>query len=547
MPVMRPGFIRAEKRMKKHRTGKYRISGISHPFTEMPDLANRLSAKLGIDRGHIQSLKILKKSIDARKGRISFVYTLEAMLEAVDPGMLSRLPRKDVAPLDEKPAPLLSSPGIRAGRRPVIIGFGPAGIFAAFTLLKKGFRPIIFERGDTVAKRKRDVRKLWKKGVLNPESNVVYGEGGAGTFSDGKLATRIKDHRKEEVLEIFKRFVRDDEIFIPVIPHLGTDRLEDLMEEMRKEILRCGGEIHFRAKLEKLWIEKGILKGIVVNGQKMGTDALFLATGHSARDTVEMVYKAGVAVAAKSFAMGFRVEHPQSLIDRACYGAHAGHPLLPAASYFLSFRDRVSGRGVYTFCMCPGGAIICSSSEEEGLVTNGMSFSARNSGYANAGVVVTVTPDDYDASSPLAGMAFQRHIEKRAFKKGGERYFAPVQSIPAFLEADSPGKVPQCTYRPGWKEAPLAGILPDVMTGAIQRAIVSFNKRMTGFSGDDGVITAVESRTSSPCRLLRDPETFQSVSIRGVFPIGEGAGYAGGIVSSAVDGIKAAEVLRPGW
>jgi len=431
-------------------------------------------------------------------------------------------------------------------KRPVVIGMGPAGLFAGLILAQSGFRPLILERGKEVRERTKDAFGLWRQGVLNPESNVQFGEGGAGTFSDGKLYSQIKDpkHYGRKVLDEFVKAGAPPEILYVSKPHIGTFRLVSMVEKMRETIQSLGGEIRFESRVDDIAISDGKISGVVLaNGEHIATNHLVLAVGHSARDTFEMIHKRGIYIEAKPFSIGFRIEHPQSLIDRSRYGNNAGNPLLGAADYKLVHHTS-NGRSVYSFCMCPGGTVVAAASEPGRVVTNGMSQYSRNERNANSGIVVGITPEDYPGD-PLAGMEFQRLWESRAYELGGSNYQAPGQLVGDFL-AGSPstqfGEV-QPSYTPGVHLCDLSTALPDYAIAAIREALPAFAKQIKGFDLADAVLTGVETRTSSPIRIKRNDDDLQSINTKGLYPTGEGAGYAGGILSAAVDGIRVAEAV----
>jgi uncharacterized FAD-dependent dehydrogenase len=433
-------------------------------------------------------------------------------------------------------------------KRPVVIGFGPCGIFAALILAQMGFRPIVLERGKQVRERTQDTWGLWRKKILNPESNVQFGEGGAGTFSDGKLYSQIKDPKfyGRKVIEEFIKAGAPEEIAYVAKPHIGTFRLVGMVEKIRQEIIDLGGEIRFQQKVTNFDIQDGQLKALhLESGEVIEADHVVLALGHSARDTFKALHQAGVYIEPKPFSVGFRIEHPQSLIDKARLGPHAGHPLIGAADYKLVHHAK-NGRAVYSFCMCPGGTVVAATSEENRVVTNGMSQYSRNERNANAGIVVNVDPSDYGASSenPLAGIDFQRALESKAFELGGKTYEAPGQLVGDFI-AGRPstefGRVIP-SYKPGVHLTDLADALPSFAIEAMREALPAFEKQIKGFSMPDAVLTGVETRTSSPIRITRGTN-YQSLNVKGLYPAGEGAGYAGGILSAGVDGIKVAEAL----
>ncbi len=440
-------------------------------------------------------------------------------------------------------------------QRPVVVGFGPAGIFAALILAQSGFKPIVLERGKEVRQRTKDTWALWRNNKLNPESNVQFGEGGAGTFSDGKLYSQIKDpkHYGRKVIKEFIKAGAPEEIQYVSHPHIGTFRLVGMVEEMRKTIIALGGEIRFESRVDDIHIDNKQVQGVTLQtGEVIETNHLVLAIGHSARDTFEMIHQCSIYIEAKPFSIGFRIEHPQSLIDKARYGKSYGEDILDklgAADYKLVHHAK-NGRSVYSFCMCPGGTVVAAASEPKHVVTNGMSQYGRNERNANAGIVVGITPEvDYPAQSspygPLAGMALQRQLESHAYVLGGSNYSAPVQLIGDFLTNTSSTKFGSVkpSYTPATNLTNLNTALPDFAIEAIQEAIPEFAKKINGFDLADGILTGVETRTSSPIRIKRDDKTLESINTKGLFPCGEGAGYAGGILSAGVDGVKVAEAV----
>jgi uncharacterized FAD-dependent dehydrogenase len=431
--------------------------------------------------------------------------------------------------------------------RPVVVGMGPAGLFAALLLAQMGFRPLILERGKAVRERTKDTWGLWRQAVLDPESNVQFGEGGAGTFSDGKLYSQIKDprHLGRKVLEEFVKAGAPEEILYVSHPHIGTFRLVGMVEQMRATIQSLGGEIRFGSRVDDIAITDGRASGVVLaSGEHIATQHLVLAVGHSARDTFEMLHRRGIYLEAKPFSIGLRIEHPQSLIDAARYGRNAGNPLLGAADYKL-VHHASNGRSVYSFCMCPGGTVVAATSEPGRVVTNGMSQYSRNERNANSGIVVGITPEQDYPGDVLAGVEFQRRWESRAFELGGGNYCAPGQLVGDFL-AGRPstkfGEV-QPSYTPGVHLTDLSTALPDYAIAAIREALPAFAKQIRGYDMADAVLTGVETRTSSPIRIKRNRDDYQSINTPGLYPAGEGAGYAGGILSAAVDGIEVAEAV----
>jgi len=494
---------------------------------------------------------VYRRAVDARKrSAIALTYTLDIEVRN-EAAVLQRLGRdRNVAPAPDEGYRLKARAQAAPASRPVVIGTGPCGLLAGLVLSQMGFRPLILERGKVVRERTKDTWGLWRRSVLNPESNVQFGEGGAGTFSDGKLYSQIKDphHYGRKVLTEFVKAGAPPEILTVAKPHIGTFRLVTIVEQIRETVEALGGEYRFESKVEDIDIAVRAdgsrqVRGVVLaDGSHIATDHVVLAIGHSARDTFQMLFDRGVAIEAKPFSIGVRIEHPQSLIDRCRYGERAGHPLLGAADYKLVHHCS-NGRSVYSFCMCPGGTVVAAASEPGRVVTNGMSQYSRNERNANAGIVVGVTPADYPGH-PLAGVAYQRHFEERAFAAGGGTYAAPAQRVGDFLahkESTTLGEVVP-SYRPGVRPTDLAACLPDFAVEAIREALPAFERQIKGFALADAVLTGVETRTSSPIRIRRD-DSYQSVNTRGLYPAGEGAGYAGGILSAGVDGIRVAEAV----
>ncbi|MCC7596985.1 NAD(P)/FAD-dependent oxidoreductase [Janthinobacterium sp. FW305-129] len=512
-------------------------------------------ARLGIDAADLLGFTVFKRSYDARKrSAVVLIYSLHVDVKN-EAAVLARL-RHDVHLM---PAPDTDYKFVAGGEqlaghstepRPIVIGTGPCGLFVALILAQMGLRPLILERGKQVRERTVDTFGFWRKRELNPESNVQFGEGGAGTFSDGKLYSQIKDpkHYGRKVLTEFVKAGAPEEIMYVSKPHIGTFRLVKMVEEMRANIEQLGGEYRFSSKVVDLDIapgpDGGQVRGVVLeNGETIASNHVVLAIGHSARDTFEMLHKRGVYIEAKPFSIGFRVEHPQSLIDSCRFGPSAGHPILGAADYKL-VHHASNGRSVYSFCMCPGGTVVAAASEPGRLVTNGMSQYSRNERNANSAIVVGITPADYPGD-PLAGMALQRELEERAFALGGGNYDAPGQLVGDFVAGRASTEfgsvVP--SYKPAVHLTDLAPSLPEYAITALREAFPAFNKQIKGYYKADAVLTGVETRTSSPIRIKRRDDNLQSLNTRGLFPAGEGAGYAGGILSAAVDGIKVAEAV----
>ncbi len=559
---------------------------VAHPMEAL----RRLCAQaLGIDTTAISSLHVFKRSFDARKAELLAVYIVDLTLAeaALEAGLLTRhAGHPHIGPTPDMAYRMVTQAPVGLQERPVVVGFGPCGIFAALVLAQMGFKPIVLERGKPVRERTKDTWGLWRKKTLNPESNVQFGEGGAGTFSDGKLYSQIKDprHLGRKVMDEFVKAGAPADILYAAHPHIGTFKLVKVVEHIREQIIALGGEIRFEQRVSDVLLstaEEGHqLTGLQVLDAKTGqsytlpTRHAVLALGHSSRDTFVMLHRRGVAMQAKAFSIGVRIEHPQSVIDQARWGRHAGHPLLGAADYKLVHHAQ-NGRAVYSFCMCPGGTVVAATSEPGRVVTNGMSQYSRNERNANAGMVVGIDPPDYPLDTaawqaafgdidgaqlaleaqawatqptpqahPLAGIALQRQLETRAFEVGGGNYEAPGQLVGDFL-AQRPsttwGSV-QPSYKPGVKLVDLADVLPDYAVSAMREALPVFGRKIKGYDMADAVMTGVETRTSSPLRIPRGDD-FQSLNTRGIYPAGEGASYAGGILSAGVDGIKVAEAL----
>lgn len=513
---------------------------------EKEALQAAILARLKIGEPELQDFNVIKKSVDARnKSAIFYVYTVDVKLKHENIA-LDKYKARGITI-----APDMSYRDTKPGRdemnhQPVIIGSGPAGLFAGLILARQGYRPLLLERGEDVESRKISINKFWRTGRLDPESNVQFGEGGAGTFSDGKLTTRISDPRCRFVLAEFIKAGAPANILYDHKPHIGTDRLISTVKNIRREIQVHGGEVRFNTKVTDFIISNGAIIGVEINhGEKLDCNTVLLAAGHSARDTYDVLYRRGVIMNSKAFSIGVRIEHPQILIDQAQYGDFAGYPGLGSADYQMAFHNK-DGRSAYTFCMCPGGYVVAAASEEGALVTNGMSEHRRDGENANAALLVGVSPLDYPDQHPLAGIAFQRKWERRAFELGGSNFYAPAQLTGDFLQGcGSPGaKSVKATYQPGITFAPLAECLPEYAVTTLQEAIRYFDQRIKGFAQGDSVLTGVETRSSSPVRIKRDENGLSNIG--GLYPVGEGAGYAGGIMSSAVDGIKAAEkvILR---
>lgn len=519
-----------------------RLTSLSLPLDYTEATLSALAAKkLKVPADRVLAVSLVKKSVDARdKSDVHFVLTVDVKVTKEDE-ILRRVKSAAPAPA-AKARPQLPAPAFRLP--PVVIGAGPAGLFAALTLASAGAHPILIERGKPVDQRTQDVNAMMKDGALDPDSNVQFGEGGAGAFSDGKLTTGIKSPYQKEVLETFVRHGAPADILHLQKPHIGTDRLKGVVASIREEIIRLGGTVLFETRLTELILRGEHVEGVMVQSageiREIMTDTVLLAIGHSARDTYQTLFRQGVTMVAKPFAMGVRIEHPQTLIDRSQYGQFAGHPALRAAEYKLNIHTP-DGRGVYTFCMCPGGEVIAAASQPGGLAVNGMSYHARAGRNANAALLVGVKPGDFGDDHPLSGFVWQRSIEQAAFRLGGGGFRAPVQRVEDFLNDRASVRMGDVepTYKPGVTPADLRGCLPDFIIRDLKLGIAQMDHQLHGFAHPDAVLTGVETRSSSPVRLPRGTD-YLAERINGLFPVGEGAGYAGGIVSAAVDGIEAA-------
>ncbi|WP_201566785.1 NAD(P)/FAD-dependent oxidoreductase [Psychrobacter immobilis] len=528
-----------------------RLTEIKLPLNHAPEeLTTAITKKLKISAEQIDAVVMFKRGYDARNKRnIQLIYTLDITL--TDSNLANDLLVQFESDNHVKATPDTSYKYVGEApenltERPVIIGFGPCGLMAGLTLAQMGFKPIIIERGNEVRQRTKDTFGFWRQRKLNTESNVQFGEGGAGTFSDGKLYSQVKDpnHYGRKVMTEFVKAGAPDEILFVSKPHIGTYKLVTMVEKMRAEIIALGGEVRFATRVDDLHITDSKVTGVTLNsGEILKTNHVILAVGHSARDTFEMIHDKGVYVEAKPFSIGFRIEHKQSTIDKARFGDNAGNEILGAADYKLVHHCK-NGRSVYSFCMCPGGTVVAAASEEGRVVTNGMSQYSRNERNANSAIVVGIDPERDYPNHPLAGIDLQRQLETLAFELGGKDYSAPAQTIGDFLKGKPDSELGDVkpSYTPGITLTDLSKALPDFAVDAIREAIPAFNKKIKGFSSDDGLLTGVETRTSSPISIKRNKE-FQSINTKGLFPAGEGAGYAGGILSAGIDGIKVAEAV----
>ncbi|MGJ8694540.1 MAG: NAD(P)/FAD-dependent oxidoreductase [Thalassotalea sp.] len=524
-----------------------------------PELAQAILTKLDITPAQLVNFTVFKRGYDARrKNSIILMYTLDVETNC-DDELLARFHEDQHVKISPDTSyHFVGQAPEQITKRPVVIGMGPCGLFAGLLLAQMGFKPIILERGKEVRQRTKDTFGFWRKKILNTESNVQFGEGGAGTFSDGKLYSQVKDpkHYSRKVLNEFVEAGAPEEILYVSKPHIGTFKLVTMVEQMRATITKLGGEVRFDQRVDDIHFEelndgsgKRKVTGLTLaDGEKIETDAVALAIGHSARDTFEMLHEKNVFIKAKPFSVGFRIEHEQSVIDDARFGKNAGHPILGAADYKLVHHCK-NGRSVYSFCMCPGGTVVAAASEEGRVVTNGMSQYSRHERNANSAIVVGIEPKDYDpqgkTDNVLAGIEFQRRLEELAYSLGGENYDAPCQLVGDFLAGRASGEHGgvKPSYKPGVKYCDLSKALPDYAVAAIREALPAFEKKIKGFSMADATLTAVETRTSSPIQITRDKETLQSINTDGLFPAGEGAGYAGGILSAGIDGIKVAEAM----
>ncbi|MCX2760939.1 NAD(P)/FAD-dependent oxidoreductase [Vibrio cyclitrophicus] len=525
-----------------------RLTEIKLPLDhEESAIQDAIEAKLGINSDQVLSFNIFKRGYDARKkSKILLIYTLDVLVENEAELLEQFISDPHVKVTPDMEYKFVAKAVENQTERPVVIGFGPCGLFAGLVLAQMGFNPIIVERGKEVRERTKDTFGFWRKRTLNTESNVQFGEGGAGTFSDGKLYSQVKDpkHYGRKVIEEFVAAGAPEEILYVSKPHIGTFKLVTMIEKMRASIIELGGEIRFSTRVDDVHMEDGQITGLTLsNGEEIKSRHVVLAVGHSARDTFEMLHERGVYMEAKPFSVGFRIEHKQAMIDEARFGKNAGNPILGAADYKLVHHCK-NGRTVYSFCMCPGGTVVAATSEEGRVVTNGMSQYSRAERNANSAIVVGIDPERDYPGDALAGIRLQRELESAAYVLGGENYDAPAQKIGDFLKGRDPSEIGEVkpSFTPGIHLTDISKALPDFAIEAIREAIPAFEKKIKGFSTPDGLLTGVETRTSSPVCIKRGKD-FQSINLKGFFPAGEGAGYAGGILSAGIDGIKAAEAL----
>jgi hypothetical protein len=498
-----------------------------------------VAERLAVSAEEVLSVEVVKSSVDSRRHRPIRVYTLDVEVASPEPVLARFRADPQIAPAPAPREGFYQGPLKRLGSQPLVVGTGPAGLFATLALIEKGYRPLVIERGKPVRPRWKDVNAYWNHGRLDPESNVVFGDGGAGTFSDGKLYTRRKDPRNTHILEVLAELGRAPDILVEGRPHLGTNRLSRVLLRLHQRLTEAGVEVRFGSRLDDLDIESGRIRGAIVNGERIETDTVFLASGHSARDVYRMLHARGVVLEARPFAVGARAEHPQVLINQAQRGTAT--PDTGPADYMMAYNDEKRGRSAYTFCMCPGGEVVGAGTEDDGLTVNGMSYSNRADRFGNSAIVATVTPADFGGLGPLAGIEFQRRLEVAAYRAGGGGHVAPAQRISDFLSGHPSSGSIETSYRRGVAASDLTALLPSPVVSVMRRGIRSFGRLMKGFDGAEGVLIGVETRTSSPVRVLRDPGTHESVNVAGLYPLGEGAGYAGGIMSSASDGLRAVE------
>ncbi len=525
---------------------KVKINNVRVSLLRETTLEQAVCRKSGLNPSVLGGMRVLRKAVDARK-KNDICLNYHVLVDADISGKQAKrlFMDRDITRYEEAPREELVLGTLPMNAPPVVIGAGPAGLLAALQLAERGYAPLLLERGKPVAQRVADVQRFWQTGAFDPASNVQFGEGGAGTFSDGKLTTRVSDPVMAEILQLFVYAGAPENILWEHKPHVGTDKLRAMVTGLGKRIRSLGGSIRYQAQVSDLIIENGRVNGVLLaSGEKIAAGAVILACGHSARDTYAMLARRGVAISAKPFAVGVRIEHPQELIDKAQYGSFAGHPLLGAADYALVYHTPDKSRAAYSFCMCPGGQVVAAASESGGVVVNGMSMFRRDSGIANSALVVNVGAEDF-GGGPLAGVEFQRRYERLAFALGGGNYCAPAQNAASFLSRSAPSLCGLLTgsYRPGLTACVLDNVLPRYVTDTLRLAIAGFDRKLAGFADGGALLTGVETRTSAPVRIERDRQSYVSVTHDLLYPCGEGAGYAGGIMSAALDGYHAARAV----
>lgn len=525
---------------------KLKINNVRISLLHEQSLEQAVCKKAGISREMLGSVQLLRKAVDARKKQeVCLNYHVLAEVEANGRQAKRLLADRDITKYEKQPAPELTLGTLPLAAPPVVIGAGPAGLLAALELAEHGYRPLLLERGKRVAERVEDVQRFWTTGAFDPTSNVQFGEGGAGTFSDGKLTTRVNDPQMAAILKLFVEAGAPENILYEHKPHVGTDKLRAMVTGLSRKICELGGSVRYQARVSDFIIKNGSVQGVVLeDGEKINAGAVVLACGHSARDTYAMLAQKGIGIVSKPFAIGVRIEHPQELIDRAQYGSFAGNHLLGAADYALVYHTPDKTRTAYSFCMCPGGQVVAAASESGGVVVNGMSMFRRDSGVANSALVVNVSSADF-GDGPLAGVEFQRQYERLAYAAGGSSYYAPAQNLDSFFKRSTPALESSVagTYRPGLTACSLDKVLPSYVTETLRLGIASFGRKLAGYADGGALLTGVETRTSAPVRIERDRKSYVSVTHDLLYPCGEGAGYAGGIMSAALDGYHVARAI----
>lgn len=525
---------------------KLKINNVRISLLHEQSLEQAVCKKAGISREILSNVQILRKAVDARKkSEVCLNYHVLAEVDVNNRQAKRLLADRDISKYEAVPAPELVQGTLPMAAPPIVIGAGPAGLLAALQLAEYGYQPLLLERGKPVAERVQDVQRFWTTGEFNPASNVQFGEGGAGTFSDGKLTTRVNDPMMADILQLFVAAGAPENILYEHKPHVGTDKLRAMVTGLSRRICELGGSVRYNAHVSDLIINNGSVQGVVLeNGERLAAGAVVLACGHSARDTYAMLAARGVGIVSKPFAIGVRIEHPQELIDKAQYGSFAGHHLLGAADYALVYHTPDKTRTAYSFCMCPGGQVVAAASEAGGVVVNGMSMFKRDSGIANSALVVNVDSRDFGEGA-LAGVELQRQYERLAYAAAGSSYYAPAQNLDSFFKRSTPelASLVAGSYRPGLTACSLDKVLPAYVTETLRQGIASFGRKLAGYADGGALLTGVETRTSAPVRIERDRQSLVSVTHDGLYPCGEGAGYAGGIMSAALDGYHVARAI----